>query len=350
MLIVPGHRLPFRRLLTIKSFSVDGVEHDPIKIVRNIVFFTVFIEIVGSVSLYAVFRDIGLPDSMFTAIFHTISAFCNAGFSLFPTSLEAYANQPLVLAIIALLIITGGIGFIVLQDLGRWIRGKRRRLSYHTKLILSATGILIVAGALSFWLIEYQHALAGMRTIDRIINALFQAITPRTAGFNAIRQSALRQPSKFITILLMVIGGAPGSIAGGIKISTAYIIMLVMLKRSNERGEINAFNRRISPTTIHAAVVYFIKAIFLLVGAAGLLSLFEAARGADLGHIVFEVASAFGTVGLSLDFTAGMSPPGKLVIICTMFTGRVGLLALLFLDGTGTSDQMVYPEADILIG
>ncbi len=349
LLIVPGRRLPFRRLKTIRSYSVDGVEHDPIKIVRAIVFFTVAIEALGALALYRFFEEAGARGSAFSAAFHAISAFCNAGFSLYPDSLERFKGEPALLAIISALIVTGGIGFIVLQDIAGLLRGKKKRLSYHTKVILIATFLLIVGGAAAFFLLERDHAFAGMSLSDRVANALFQSITPRTAGFNAVHQTELRQPSKLITILFMFIGGAPGSIAGGIKVATAYIVLLVMIKRANERGEINSFGRRISASTINAAVVYFIKAVFLLILAAGVLSLFEASRGADLGHIVFEVASAFGTVGLSLDYTAGLSLPGKLVIIATMFSGRVGLIAFVFF-GSSNTESYVYPEADILIG
>ena len=350
MLIVPGQRLSFRRLGTIKSFSIRGVEHDPVKILRNIVFFTFLIETMGALALLPVFSAAAVPNSAFTAAFHSISAFCNAGFSVFPNNLEDYRSEPYVLLVISALIVTGGIGFIVLQDLALRIRGKKTNLSYHTKLMLGSTLVLILAGGAAFWFLEGNGSFAGMGPVDRLVNSLFQSITPRTAGFNAVHQTGLRQSSKFITMLLMFIGGAPGSIAGGIKISTAYIVLLVMLKRANERGEINALGRRVSPAKINAAVTYFIKAVFLLVFAAGILSLFEGKRSAEFGHIAFEVVSAFGTVGLSLDFTAGLSLPGKLVIIATMFAGRVGLLAVMFLGGSSRAENFVYPEADILLG
>ena len=182
------------------------------------------------------------------------------------------------------------------------------------------------------------------------MNALFQSITPRTAGFNAVPQGSLRQSSKLLTIILMFIGGAPGSIAGGIKLSTAYLILVVMLKRPDERGEINIFKRRLSAGTINAAVMYFLKALLILVMAAGALSLIEGPRGADSSQLLFEVVSAFGTVGLSLGYTSHLSPAGKLVIIATMFAGRVGLIALAFPGRIRREAPFVYPEADILLG
>lgn len=350
MLIIPGRRLPFRRLRTIRSFSVEGIESDPFRIVRSIVLSTFVIEGLGTLALFGLFSREGVPDSLFTAVFHSVSAFCNAGFSTFPDNLEGFKGHPALLGTISILIVTGGIGFIVLQDLALRILGGRRYLSYHTKLMLSLTAVLILAGAAAFWFLEAENTFRGMSTLDRAANSLFQSITPRTAGFNAVHQADLRQPSKFITILLMFIGGAPGSIAGGIKVATAYIVLVVMLKKANERGEINSFRRRLSPETINAAVVYFIKASFLLILAAGILSVVEGGKGADFGHIAFEVTSAFGTVGLSLDFTPGLSIPGKLVIIGTMYIGRVGLLAFLFLGGATRVKKFVYPEAEILIG
>jgi len=350
LLIVPGRRLPFRRLRTIRSFSIEGVEHDPFKIVRNIIVLTVLIESLGAFALYPIFSEKGVPDSGFAALFHSISAFCNAGFSIFPDSMEGFKAEPLVLIVLSILIVTGGIGFIVLQDLAQWIRGKKKNLSFHTKLMLALTAVFIVVGAIFFGLIEGNNAFAGMSPLDRAVNALFQSITPRTAGFNAVPQTMLRQPSRFLTILLMFVGGAPGSIAGGVKIATSYIVLLVMLRQANERGEINAFGRRFSPSTINSAVVYFIKAVFLLISAAVILSIVEGPRGADFSQIVFEVTSAFSTVGLSLDLTKALSLPGKLVIIGTMFTGRVGLLAVMFLGGSTNDSHFVYPQADILLG
>jgi trk system potassium uptake protein TrkH len=350
LILLPGRRLPFRRLRTIRGFSLEAVEHNPARIVRNIVAFTFAIELAGACALYPLLRAAGAEDSLFSALFHAVSAFCNAGFSLYPSNMEGFSRNPAVLLVLSLLIVSGGIGFIVLQDLERRIRGKRRNLSYHSKLALSVTAFLILAGALAYWLLERDKAFAGMSGLDILANSLFQSITPRTAGFNAVPQSALRQPSKFLTIVLMFIGGAPGSIAGGIKVSTAYLVLLVMLRRSNERGEINAFRRRIGPETSTAAVVYFLKAVFLLFLAATALSLIEGARGADFGHIVFEAVSAFGTVGLSLDFTPRMGVAGKLVIIATMFAGRVGLVALAFPRRRGAGAEIVYPEARILVG
>ena len=269
MLVVPGRRLPFRRLRTVRSFSVEGVENDPAKIIRSIVLSTAVIEGLGTLALFGLFSSQGVPESLFTALFHSISAFCNAGFSTFPDSLERFKGQPGILLVTAGLIVTGGIGFIVLQDIARRVRGKKKNLSYHSTLMLYITIVLVLAGAAVFWFLERGHAFAGMSPLDRAANALFQSITPRTAGFNAVHQADLRQPSRFVTMLLMFVGGAPGSIAGGIKIATAYVVFMAMVKKANEKGEISAFRSRLSPATINSAMVYFIKAAFLVLSRGG---------------------------------------------------------------------------------
>ena len=350
LLLLPGRQLPFRRLGTIRSFSLDGVEHDPRRIVAGIVASTFAIEAAGALVLYPLFRREGVAAPGFAAVFHSVSAFCNAGFSTFSDSLAGFRDRPAVLLTVSALIVTGGIGFIVLQDLALRLTGKKARLSYHSRLMLVLTAILVAAGALAFWFLEGGNTFAGMGAPDRAANALFQSITPRTAGFNAVSQAGLRQPSKLLTMVLMFIGGAPGSIAGGIKVATAFLVLLAMIRRPNQWGELNAFKRRYSTATVNAATSYFIKAAFLLVAAAALLSLVEGPRGADLGQIAFEVTSAFGTVGLSLDFTPSMGTAGKLVIIATMFIGRVGLLAFVFLGNSTKSGNLVYPEAELLIG
>ncbi|OHD15558.1 MAG: hypothetical protein A2Y38_18140 [Spirochaetes bacterium GWB1_59_5] len=350
IMLLPGHRLPYRRLRTIRGFSIDGVEHNPARIVRNIVLFTLSIETAGALALFPIFLKAGVGDSAFTAVFHSVSAFCNAGFSLFSTSMEAYNDDPLILGILSVLIVTGGIGFIVLQDIERRLRGKRSSLSDHSRLVLMLTGFLIFAGAAAFWFFENDRAFSGMGFLQKASNALFQSITPRTAGFNAVPQVALSQASKFLTIVLMFIGGAPGSIAGGIKVSTAFLVLLVMVRQPNDHGEINAFKRRLSPGTTGAAVTYFLRAGLLLLVATAALSLSEGARGTSLNRIIFEAVSAFGTVGLSLNLTAGLSIAGKLILVGTMYAGRVGLVALALPAMNWKNEHIVYPEAEVLVG
>ncbi|HCM26617.1 MAG: hypothetical protein A2Z99_15330 [Treponema sp. GWB1_62_6] len=350
LLTIPGGRLPLRRLRTIQSFYVDGVEFDPKKIVRSIVFFTLLIESAGAGLLYMEFKNSGVSRPAFAAVFHSISAFCNAGFSVFSPGLRDHAENAAVLGTISVLIVLGGIGFIVIQDIERCFRGKRRKLSYHSRVVLGMTAFLIIFGAIAFWLLERNGAYGDLGLLDTVMNALFQSITPRTAGFDSVLQSSLSQPSKVLTILLMFIGGAPGSIAGGIKVTTAFVVAIVMLRRPNARGDIAMFRRSLSSKTTNDAVVYFLKAAALLMLSAGALSLIEGLRGVDFSVIVFESVSAFGTVGLSLGLTPELSAAGKLVIIGTMFAGRVGLIAIAFPGAGWRTNAMSYPQGNILLG
>jgi len=350
LLTIPGRRLPLRRLNTIRGFYIDGVEYNPVHIVRNIVALTLTIEALGAIALAIFFRNAGIPNYAFAGIFHSISAFCNAGFSIFSLNLEEYYGNVPILVTIMILIVSGGLGFIVLQDLYRWARLKRHRLSYHSKVVLFMTGMLITVGTLLFFLIERPRQYREMNIVVAGVNALFQAITPRTAGFDTVPQGLLSQPSKLLTLLLMLIGGAPGSIAGGIKVTTAFVVAVVMFRRPDRNGDITLARHRLPAQTINDGIVYFLKAIALLLTAVLALSLTEGLRGIALGDLAFEVVSAFGTVGLSVGLTASLSTAGKLVIIATMFAGRVGLIALAFPSGEQDRHDITFPRGNILLG
>jgi len=349
-LLVPGRRLPFRRLGSIRSFSLRDVEHEPRRIVRGIVAFTAIFELAGAAALYPVFRGADVDDAAFAAVFHSVSAFCNAGFSPFRDSLERFADRPYALGVVSLLIASGGIGFIVIQDLERRVRGRRRALSAHSRLVLPVTGFLVAGGGLAFWLLERDGAFSGMAPLDAVANAVFQSVTPRTAGFDAVAQTEFGQTSKLLTMVLMFIGGAPGSIAGGVKISTVLLVALAIFRAPDSRGERSAFGYRFAGETDGKALSYFVKALFLLGGAVVALSLIEGPRGAALDEIAFETVSAFGTVGLSLGLTPRLGAAGKLVLIATMFAGRVGLVALAFPARAARNAEAFRPEAELLVG
>ena len=350
LLILPGGRIPFRRLSTIRSFYVDGVEYDPRKILLNIVSTTLCIEAFGAVILSFLFKKAGISDYVFNGIFHSVSSFCNAGLSPFPDSLERFSGNPAILTVVMLLIILGGLGFIVLQDVFDLIKGKHRYLNYHSRVVLFMTVLLISLGFLFYFFIEKKAAFAGLSLNDRILNALFQAVTPRTAGFDSVPQRLLSQPAKVFTIILMFIGAAPGSIAGGIKITTLFVVIIMMTRNPDPFGDVQIRKHRISFYTMNRATVYLLKAICLLLLSAFVLSLIEGPRGVAFDEIVFEVVSAFGTVGLSLGLTPYLSGAGKLVIIGIMFAGRVGLVALSFSVVREKKYEISYPEGQVLLG
>jgi trk system potassium uptake protein TrkH len=350
LLILPGGRIPFRRISTIRSFYVDGVEYDPRRILLTIVGTTLLIEALGAVVLSLLFKQAGVQNYVFSGIFHAVSAFCNAGFSLFSDSLEGFSRNPMVLLVIMLLIILGGLGFIVIQDIDQRMRRKRRYLNYHSKVVLGMTAVLIALGFLVYFFFEENSSFSGFPLKDRIVNALFQSVTPRTAGFDTVPQSMLSQPSKVFTILLMFIGAGPGSIAGGIKVSTVFIIIIMMIRHPDSAGDIQIGKHRITGYTLNRATVYFLKALSLLLAGALMLSLIEGPHGAAFDKIVFEVVSAFGTVGLSLGITPELSVAGKLVIIGIMFAGRIGLVALSFSLVHVKKYDITYPEGTVLLG
>jgi trk system potassium uptake protein TrkH len=349
LLTIPGHRLAMAQRTTIQGFYIDGVEYQPRIIVRNIIVFTACIEAVGAFLLALLFRAEGIDDWLFMGVFHAVSAFCNTGVSLFETGLTAFSyNIPMMLVII-LLIALGGLGFIVLHEILGRIRGQRKRLSYHSRVVLAMSASLALGGAILFYIIEREWLYQTMGNGVAMVNALFQSVNTRSGGFDLIPQNELKQPSKMLTCLLMLIGGAPGSIAGGIKITIVFVILALMFRKTDSLGDITVFHHRLTGETIHKAVVYTLKALALLLLCIGALTVFEGHTGQSLSSIVFEVFSAFATVGLSLGITGDLSEAGKWVIIATMFAGRVGLVALAFPALRQSKYEISYPEGTLLL-
>jgi trk system potassium uptake protein TrkH len=350
IMTIPGNKLPFRRVNTIRSFFIKGVEYDTKKIVRHVLTYTFVIEACGAVLLSIFFFNMGINDWLFYGIFHAVSAFCNAGFSPFRDNLEGLSTNIPILSVIMLLIIFGGIGFIVISDAKTKLLRKKKRLSYHSKVVLGMTGFLLLFSTIWFLIMEWNRCYAGMSFPVALTNAAFQAVTPRTAGFDVIPQDFLSQPSKILTLILMVFGGAPGSVAGGIKVTTVFVIIAIMIRRPDKNGDINTRRHRLGAQTIHNAVLYFLKAVALLLVCTVLLSIIESYHAVNLDWILFEVFSAFGTVGLTLGLTPELSVLGKLVIIGTMFAGRVGLIALAFPSSRHKNYNVTYPEGTIMVG
>ncbi len=355
LLVRPRLKLSMTSYRVIKGFSLDSIESRPLAIVRQILVSTLAIEALGAVVLYFGFRPTVQARLGFAAVFHAISAFCNAGFSTFSTNLEGYVANPTVNLTIMALIVAGGLGFVVLQDLGdTLILGRKRRLALHSKSVLLTSAVLILAGAGIFLLFEYRGAYAVLSWPVRILAAFFQSVTPRTAGFDTLPQSGLTVSSQMLTLLWMFIGGASGSTAGGIKVNTFFIITLLAVRGADERGEVSVFNRKLPTKTVDNAVIFTMKALMLLFTVAFLLTVTErffASRGTRFLDSVFETFSAFGTVGLSLGLTPFLSAPGKLLIIATMFMGRVGLLALAIPSGRRLPVHMLdYPEEEVMVG
>ena len=300
-------------------------------IVRFTSFFlkaTVVIEAAGTVLLAPVFiRDFGFVKGMGHALFHSVSAFCNAGFDLMGvrapfSSLTGYASDFWITSVISLLIIIGGAGFFTWGDLLE-NRFRFKGLRLQTKLILTTTAVLLTVPFIYFFVLEF----AEMPLKERVLLSAFQTVTPRTAGFNTADYGAMTEGSLLVTVILMMIGGAPGSTAGGIKITTIAVIFLSARTYMKGREHTNAFRRRIETDAIHNAYTLFVLYLMLLV--AGTIALSEA-EDLPIMPAMFECASALGTVGLTTGITPGLTIFSKIILIFFMYFGRVGGLTLTY--------------------
>lgn len=306
-------------------------------------------EVAGALLLALAFVPrLGLGPGIAAAVFHAISAFNNAGFSTFADSLTGYATDPLVNLVVPALIIIGGIGFVVLYD----IRGRKpvRTWSLHTKIMLSGTAVLIPVSVAAFALLEWtnpgtlgQHDSWGAR----LAISWFQGVTTRTAGFNTVDIAALHDDTSLLFIALMMVGGGPASTAGGIKVTTLVVMLLATIAFFRRQTQLRAFGRSIGLELV--LKVMALVAISALVVFTGVFLLTVSQDGHFL-DIAFEVASAFGTVGLSRGFTGELNEFGRALIIVVMFLGRVGPLTLGFLLATRAAPRVRYPEGQVHLG
>jgi trk system potassium uptake protein TrkH len=362
ILVVTG-RFSFMQRSVIQDSFTHGPDTGLHSLVRHVVLFTLVLEGAGAALLFLRFSEIYHPGrALYFAIFHAISAFCNAGFCLYAQSLMDFSGDSLVSLTVAFLIIFGGIGFLVLLELKRLFfnpgRTERaRRLSVHSKLVLSLTVILLAGGTVGFLSSEWSHSMAGLSVPSKMLAAFFQSVTARTAGFNTLDFGKMANFTLLFTILLMFIGAASGSTAGGIKINTLGV--LFALSRSRLRGEegTSIFHRSLSPETVGRAISVFVLAVVLIYAATMALTVselgttvHEQSRGLFL-ELLFEVVSAFGTVGLSVGITPQLSSVGKIIIVLVMFLGRLGPLSIaVALTGKETRSRFQYAEENVMIG
>lgn len=354
-----GFSMAFRRRIglrqrdllkeSINAMEIGGI----VKLSRKIFIGTALCEGVGALLLATRFiPEFGLVKGIYYSIFHAISAFCNAGFDLMGgqqqySSFTAYATDPVINIALMLLIVVGGLGFVVWSD----VVSKRfhwKNYCLHTKMVISVTLILIFGGALLLFLFEQGGTIKGMSTGDQILTSLFGSVTARTAGFNTVDTGALQPESKLLTIALMFIGGSPGSTAGGVKTTTIAVILIYVI--SNLRGEsgCNVFHRRIGDEVIKRASMVFCLNLFL-----GLTSvtLILATSNLHMSDVLFEVYSAISTVGMTTGITRDLNVVGRIVIIILMYCGRIGSMtfALSFVAKPETKDLSL-PEEKITIG
>lgn len=324
--------------------SVGGI----VRLTGFVVKTTLLLELLGAAAMAPVFcRDFGVK-GLWMALFHSVSAFCNAGFDLMGvrepfSSLTAYAAQPVVNMTVMLLIITGGIGFLTWEDL-RINRWHWRRYRMQTKVILTSTAALLVVPAAYFFFREF----GSLPLNERIWKSLFQAVTPRTAGFNTADLTKLSEPGGYITMALMLVGGAPGSTAGGMKTTTLAVLLATAAAAFRRREYAVFFGRRVDADVVRNAATIFLMYIVLFFGGALAISMLE---GLPMYLCLFETASAIGTVGLTLGVTPGLGALSRLILIGLMFFGRVGGLTLIFaaLSGAKKTGSKL-PQEKITVG
>lgn len=313
----------------ISAPQVGGI----VRLTNFIIRTTILVELAGAVCLFPCFiKEFGPLKSLWYSIFHSISAFCNAGFDLMGvkeqfSSLTSYVNHPGVNLVIALLIITGGIGFLTWDDI-KVHRHHLHKYRMQSKTILMVTSVLIVLPALYFFFVEFSRDVWGnLSGGERAIRSFFQSVTPRTAGFNTVDLTLLTEPGQMITILLMLIGGSPGSTAGGLKTTTIAVLFASAFAVFTQKPDGHLFRRRIPDNTIHYAATILLMYIVLFLSGGLIIS---CAEGIPVLPALFEAASAIGTVGLTLGITPGLGVISRIVLICLMFFGRVGGLTLVF--------------------
>ncbi|WKC81922.1 TrkH family potassium uptake protein [Borreliella tanukii] len=349
-LLIPKKKMNLTDARIIKQYSLSNIEYNPIRILKSILFITFSIEMIGLILILICFKLRGVNISFLEALFTTISAFCNAGFSMHSESIYAWRDVPEAIVVVSILIICGGLGFMVYRDVKNTIKN-RKKLSLHAKIVFSLSFVLIIIGAILFFFTEMHKLKDGYSIGTLIFNSIFYSISTRTAGFNYLDNSLISGRTQIVSLPFMFIGGAPGSTAGGIKITTFFLIVLAVVKNQNGNGYIIG-SYKVSIDSIRFALLFFARAIFIVSFSFFMLLFFEGGSGnwkvIDLGY---EVFSAFGTVGLSVGVTHDLSFWGKVIIIFTMFAGRIGLFSMaVFVSRKVRFEEFTRPRQDILVG
>ncbi len=348
--VLSGKKINLKERLLIQEatnqLDLAGVVRLTLYIIRA----TLLVELIGG-TILAIrwFQDYGVQ-GLYFGYWHAVSAFCNAGFDLFGEyrSITSYVNDITVNVVVASLIVVGGLGFPVVADL--WNYRRTKRFSLHTKIIVTTSAVLILLGAGFIFAAEYGNAktLGALPLEGKIMASIFQSITARTAGYNTVETGMLREGTLFAIIFLMFIGASPSSMGGGVKTSTAAILFISLVSSITGKKDPLAFGRQIPQQTVYKAFTIVTISVMLISIVTLIMSFTEAI---PLLSLLFEITSAFGTVGLSTGITPTLSDGGKVLITLTMFAGRVGTLTLLMaLALRPCKERLKYPEGKIVIG
>ena len=359
LLVLARRRISLRnRILLNETMSMPGLS-GAVRVTLRFMLLVFAVELLGALVLALRFVPLlGLGRGLYFSVFHAISAFCNAGFDLFGLagSLTQFHRDPLVLLTISLLIVVGGLGFAVVIDLLDR-RLAFRQLHLHSKIVLTVTLALLLGGTLGIAALEWHNpgtlAFPGATTADKLLNAWFQSVTARTAGFYTLPQGSLRESGRVLTSALMFIGASPASTGGGIKTTSLFVLLALVRSVFKGGNDVNAFHRRLPLMLMRTALSIFLISLGLLLVGALLLSLLEEGSGISLLDLVYEQVSALATVGLSAADTGGLSAGSQVWLILLMYFGRVGPLTMMLSFSRARDNQLQgvrYAEEAVYVG
>jgi trk system potassium uptake protein TrkH len=356
--VLMGRGLSFKGREIVQSTFLHTPRRDFIVIAKAVLIFTFIIESLGTLLLFIRFSyDFPIGTALYHAIYNTISAFNNCGYSLFSDNLMGYQGDPIVNLTIMGLIVHGGIGFIVQYEMLSWLKGAQKKLSVHAKIVLITTTILIFSGAFLFYLFERNHIIKDVPVLNKILASLFQSITPRTAGFNTVDIGLLTNETILLMMILMFIGASPGSTGGGVKTTSAALLVMLMWNRLKGNLDVNIFNRTVPREIVSRSIsIIFASALsiaiitsVLLIAGGGNLPPMESRH--YFVEYLFDTVSAFGTVGLSMGVTPKLNDLQKYALVLMMFAGRVGPLTLAFsLSRSIGGKGLRYAEEGVMVG
>lgn len=352
--ILLGTRLGWRQEEHMREIMESRSASQMYRLILSIVSITFFFELIGAFFLYLRFLpDFGSVQAVKLAVFHSMAAFCNAGFSLFRNNLMGYTSDFVVNAVIMCLIIAGGLGFIVFDDIRANIRGlnpfslRWSRLSVHTRLALMATVVLILGGTLAFFFIEFDGAMLHLSVMEKLMASVFHSVTCRTAGFNTLDIAAFRDASILLMMLLMFVGASPASTGGGIKTTTLAVLLLSVRAHLRSRERVEIYNRSIPSATVYKSISIVLFSLFFIITVTLMLLM---TQPFPFLQVLFEAISAIGTVGLSTGITPNLDATGKLLVTLLMYVGRVGPLTIALALGEQRKVTMEFPTTRIVVG
>ena len=365
LLVLTGRRLRMQdEFILMDSLGTEGVRGLRSLLARTVLF-TVALETVSASILAHRFisaHGYSPTEAVYHGVFHSISAFCNAGFSLYSSSLMGLRTDRTVVLVITCLIVLGGVGFLVLYNVSSlkiWRRDRlsRGKLTLHSKIVLASSAALIALGTLAFLLLESDRTLLALSWPDRLLCSVFQAVTPRTAGFNVVDMADVEPATSFLSMVLMFIGGSPASTAGGIKTTTLIVLALTVVTMVRGREDTELYHRAVPIKIVREALSIFLLSLLCILVFFFILLVSEepdatGCTGPATTDLLFETVSAFGTVGLSTGITPDLSAGGKLALVLCMFVGRLGPLTMaLIIGGRDLSPTAVrFPEEEVVVG